>query len=164
MTVRTLTVERFSVTSVAPFESVLARIDAAIGHPDIRTFLAELAQTRGLEDLEQLVARAIGPSGLMEFVRFDLGEVLRKERGGASPKIVRLVIGNPIIMKQMTQHVPDAASYAPVTILIDERQDGVRLSYDRIGSYLLPYHSVDALKVARALDEKIERLLVAAAA
>jgi len=164
MTVRTLTVERFSVTSVAPFESVLARIDAAIGHPDIRTFLAELAQTRSLEDLEQLVARAIGPSGLMEFVRFDLGEVLRKERGGASPKIVRLVIGNPIIMKQMTQHVPDAASYAPVTILIDERQDGVRLSYDRIGSYLLPYHSVDALKVARALDEKIERLLVAAAA
>ena len=31
-------------------------------------------------DLEQLVQGAIGSSGLMEFVRFDAGEVLRKER------------------------------------------------------------------------------------
>jgi hypothetical protein len=27
---------------------------------------------------------------------------------------VRLVIGNPLIMKEMVKHVPDAASYAPV--------------------------------------------------
>ena len=49
----------------------------------------------------------------MEFVRFDAGEVLRKERGGQGPKILRLVVGNPLIMKEMAKSVPDAASYAP---------------------------------------------------
>ena len=34
--------------------------------------------------------------------------------------------GNPIIMKEMARIVPDAAAYAPVTILVDERADGVR--------------------------------------
>jgi hypothetical protein len=31
-------------------------------------------------------------------------------------------------MKEMVKHVPDTGSYAPVTILVDERLDGVRLS------------------------------------
>jgi hypothetical protein len=51
------------------------------------------------------------------------------------------VIGNPLIMKEMVKHVPDAASYAPVTVLIDERGDGVHLSYDLMASFLAPYES-----------------------
>jgi hypothetical protein len=35
------------------------------------------------------------------------------------PKIVRLLIGNPLIMKEMAKHVADAGSYAPVTVLVD---------------------------------------------
>jgi len=77
-----------------------------------------------------VVHGAIGSSDLMEFIRFDAGEVLRKERGGQTPKILRLVGGNPVIMKEMAKTVPDAASYAPITILVDERADGVHLSYD----------------------------------
>jgi hypothetical protein len=42
--------------------------------------------------------------------------------------MIRFVIGNPLIMKEMAKRVPDAGSYAPVTILIDERPDGVHLS------------------------------------
>jgi hypothetical protein len=33
-------------------------------------------------------------------------------------------------MKEMVRHVPDAGAYAPITILIDERADGVHISYD----------------------------------
>jgi Domain of unknown function DUF302 len=73
----------------------------------------------------------------MEFVRFDIGAVLRKEQGDRARKSLRLVVGNPLIMKEMAKHVPDAASYAPVTILTDERADGVRLSYDRIPAFSL---------------------------
>src|ERR1700680_1427861 len=50
-------------------------------------------------------------------------------------------------------------SYAPVTVLVDERDDGVHLSYDRMTSFLSPYENPDALKVARELDSKVERLL-----
>jgi hypothetical protein len=62
-------------------------------------------------------------------------------------------------MKEMVKHVSDAGSYAPVTILIDERSDGVHLSYDRMESYLLPYGNAEALAVARNLDAKITTLL-----
>jgi hypothetical protein len=62
-------------------------------------------------------------------------------------------------MKEMAKHVPDAGSYAPVTILVDERPDGVHLTYDRMASLLAPYGSADALAVARDLDSKIENLL-----
>ena len=92
----------------------------------------------------------------MEFARFDSGDVLRKERGGQGPKMLRLVVGNPLIMKEMAKIVPDAGSYAPVTILIDERTDGVHLSYDSMASLLAPYGSEAALVVARDLDAKIK--------
>src|SRR4029078_11561199 len=113
--------------------------------------------------LEAVVHGAIGPSELMEFVRFDSGDVLRKERGGQGPKMLRLVVGNPLIMKEMAKVVPDAASYAPVTILVDERADGVHLSYDSMASLLAPYANDVALVVARDLDAKIESLLATAA-
>ena len=77
--------------------------------------------------------------------------------------MIRLVIGNPLIMREMAKHVPDAGSYAPVTVLVDERADGVHLSYDRMASLLAPHNNPEALKVARDLDEKVEALLSAAA-
>jgi hypothetical protein len=36
----------------------------------------------------------------------------------------------------MVKHVPDAGTYASVTILVDERPDSVHLSYDRMTSFL----------------------------
>jgi uncharacterized protein (DUF302 family) len=126
-------------------------------------FHAAVVATTTAADLEAVVHRAIGSSGLMEFVRFDAGEVLRKERHGQGPKILRLVVGNPLIMKEMARTVPDAAAYAPITILVDERADGVHLSYDSMASLLAPYASQAALLVARDLDTKIEGLLEMAA-
>jgi uncharacterized protein (DUF302 family) len=72
---------------------------------------------------------------------------------------MRFLVGNPLIMRQMVKVVPAAGSYAPVTILIAERADGVHLSYDRMTSFLAPYGNADALKVAQTLDAKIEALL-----
>ena len=99
----------------------------------------------------------------MSFVQFDHGTIVRKETGSDRPRMVRLVIGNPLIMKEMAKHVPDAGSYAPVTVLVDERPDGVHLSYDRMASFLAPYGNPDALAVAQSLDKKVEDLLRQAA-
>jgi hypothetical protein len=62
---------------------------------------------------------------------------------------------NPLIMKEMVKHVPDAASYAPVTVLIDERADGVHVSYDLMASFLAPFGNAEASAVARQLDQKV---------
>ena len=139
---------RVSVVSSRPFEEVVRRLTATIGRPDMNAFHDAVAAATTLADLEEVVHGAIGSSDLMEFVRFDAGEVLRKERNGHGPKILRLVVGNPLIMKEMAKTVPDAAAYAPVTILVDERADGVHLSYDSMASLLAPYGSQAALLVA----------------
>jgi hypothetical protein len=122
-------------------------------------FHSAVAAAATASELETVVQAAIGTSELMEFVRFNAGEVLRKERGGRGPESLRLVVGNPLIMKEMARAVPDAAAYAPITILLDERADGVHLSYDSMASLLAPYGSQAALAVARGLDAKVERLL-----
>jgi uncharacterized protein (DUF302 family) len=163
MTTRQIQVQRFSVTSSKSFDEVVAGVDAAIGHPHIKAFSSEVATAKTYSELEEVVHRVLGPSDLMEFTRFDLGAILRKEKGTARNSL-RLVAGNPLIMKRMVEHPPDAGSYAPVTILIDERTDGVHLSYDRMASLLDPYGNEEAMKVARDLDSKVELLLTAAAA
>jgi uncharacterized protein (DUF302 family) len=97
-------------------------------------------------------------------MQLDHGAVLRKETGRNTPRIIRFIMGNPLIMKEMAKHVPEAGSYAPVTVLVDERADDVHLSYDRMASFLAPYGNREALEVARDLDRKIEDLLREAAA
>ena len=163
MAIRQISVERFSVTSSRPFEDVVSAVDTGIGHPDMKLFLKSLNAAGTFDELEKTVQQAVGPSDLMEFARFDLGEVLSKDHGSRAPRILRLIAGNPATMKKMAEHVPDAGSYAPVTILIDERPDGVHLSYDRMSSFLASYGNPDALRVARDLDSKVEALLTAAA-
>src|SRR5262249_30488848 len=127
------------------------------------TFVRDIATAPSLADLERIVNATAGPAGLVEMARCDIGEVLRTELGNNARKSMRLVIGNPLIMKEMVKHVPDAASYAPVTVLVDERAGGVHLSYDLMASLLAPYENAQASAVARQLDEKVLALLTAAA-
>jgi len=163
MTTIDVALRRFSVVSSRPFDEIVQRLMGTIGRPDIAAFRDAMESATTVADLEKVVQGAIGSSGLMEFVRFDAGEVLRKEGSGRSPRILRLVVGNPIIMREMATVVPDAAAYAPVTILVDERSDRVHLSYDLMASLLAPYGSPTALAVARDLDTKVVALLETAA-
>jgi uncharacterized protein (DUF302 family) len=157
-------VERFSLTSSRSFDDVLAAINDAVGHPEMADFWSSTQKARTVGELENSIQKALGRTGLMSFVQFDHGAIVRKATGRDKPRMVRLVIGNPLIMQEMARHVPDAGSYAPVTILVDERADGVHLSYDRMASFLAPYGNAQALAVARDLDSKIGTLLQEAAA
>ena len=159
-----INVDRVTVTSRKPLQDVLSNFDAAVGHPNIEEFWKRVAAAKTTSEMEKVVQSALGPSGFMEFARFDHGGVVHKGETGDHPKVFRLVIGNPLIMREMVKHVHDAGSYAPVTILIDERSDGVHISYDRMSSFLAPYENAEAMKVARDLDAKVEGLLGSAAA
>jgi uncharacterized protein (DUF302 family) len=163
MPIHEFAVERWSVVSSKPFEQIVSSVDAAIGHPDMQEFGKNVGAAKTWQELEQVVHAVIGPSGFMEFARFNLGQILKKEKGASAPQILRIVLGNPLIMKKMAEHVPETGSYAPITILIDQREDGVHISYDRMASYLASYGNLAALKVARELDAKVEALLTAAA-
>jgi|ERR1700739_4059323 uncharacterized protein (DUF302 family) len=162
--IRKIEMERFSLTTSKPFDEVVAGVNTAIGHPDMAEFGRSTHEARSFAELKSAVEKGLGKTGLMLFMQLDHGAVVRKETGRDIPRIIRFVIGNPLIMKEMARHVPDAGSYAPVTVLVDERPDGVHLSYDRMSSLLAPYGSPDALQVAQDLDNKVEDLLKQAAA
>jgi len=162
--IKKIEIERFSLTSSKPFDQVVAALNAAIGHPDMAEFGRSTREARSFAELKSAVEKGLSKAGLMLFMQLDQGAVVQKETGQGTPRIIRLLIGNPLIMKEMAKHVPDAGSYAPVTVLVDDRADGVHLSYDRMASFLAAYGNRDALQVAEDLDNKVETLLREAAA
>ena len=162
--IRKVEMERFTVTSSKPFDAVVAAIKELIGHPNMADLWRAMQRTTTAAELEAAIQPALGESGLMQFAEFDHGMIIRNGTQHRTSRIIRLVMGNPLIMKEMTKRVPDAGSYAPVTVLVDERADGVHISYDRMASLLAPYGNPDALSVARDLDAKVEHLLQQAAA
>ena len=156
-------VERFTLSSSKAFDQVVAGLNAAIGHPDMAEFWKSTHRAQSVAELQSTIEKVLGRTGLMLFAEFDHGAIVRKGTGRDTPRMIRFVIGNPLIMREMVKHVPDAGSYAPVTILLDERPDGVRLSYDRMASLLAPYENADGLDVAKDLDAKVEALIASVA-
>jgi len=161
--IATVQIERFSMTSSRPFNETLAAIKAAAGHPDMVEFAKRTAAAPSFPEFESIVREGLGTAGLMLFMELDHGAVIRKAMGRDKPRMVRLIMRNPLIMQQMARHVPYAGSCSPVTVLVDERSDGVHISYDRMASLLASYGSSDALAVASNLDKKVEILLSEAA-
>jgi uncharacterized protein (DUF302 family) len=112
--IRKIEIERFSLTSSKPFDQVVAAVSAAIGHPDMAEFGRSTHEARSFAELKSAVEKGLSKAGLMLFMQLDHGAVVRKQTGRDTPRIIRFVIGNPLIMKEMAKHVPDAGSYAPV--------------------------------------------------
>jgi uncharacterized protein (DUF302 family) len=159
MTTRKIEVERVTFVSKRSFEEVLALLDKGIGRPNMSELGPRMQQAATFAEYAAIINGVVGSADLMEFLRLDLGAAMRRDPAVAAYKIVRIIAGNPLIMKQMAEHVPDAGSYAPVTILVYERGDGVHVSYDTMASYLASYGDERALKVAKDLDAKVLRLL-----
>ena len=157
--IRKIEMERFTVTSSKAFDVVVAGIKASVGHPNMASLWQAVQRATTSTELDAAIQPTLGKTGLMQFVEFDHGMVIRKGTEHRTSKMVRMVIGNPLIMKEMAKRVPDAGSYAPVTVLVDERVDGVHISYDRMASLLASYGDENALSVARDLDAKVEDVL-----
>jgi uncharacterized protein (DUF302 family) len=164
MTKKKVMVERVTFVSNRSFEDVLRSLDKCIGRPNLAELGRQMNEAPTFEEYASIIHGAVGSADLMEFLRLDLGSVLRKDPAAKAYKIVRIMAGNPLIMKQMTEHVPDAGSYAPITILVYEREDGVHVSYDTMASYLAASENEKALQVAKDLDAKVLHLLTEATA
>jgi hypothetical protein len=113
---RNISVTRLTVISAKAFESVIAKFNSQVGHPDAREFSKASSAAKTYAELAEVVGHAVGPSDLMVFLRLDIGRVVGLAGRVSGPKAVRYIIGNPLIMKQMAEHVIDAGAYAPVTV------------------------------------------------
>ena len=97
--------ERFSLTTSKQFDEVIAGVSAAIGHPNMAEFGRSTHEARSFAELKSAVEKGLSTVGLMLFMQLDHGAILRKETGRETPKMIRFVIGNPLIMKEMAKHV-----------------------------------------------------------
>lgn len=156
-------VRRHVIDSEQPFPAVLDGIFGGISQPDIGVLFSKLAASTSYEQFSSLVQQAQGSAGLMRFLQLDLDNALTLDPQApdwAGRRLVRLIAGNPVTMGQMTRHVADAGSYAPVTILIQELPDGrTRVAYDTVASAIAPYHDAAASQVAEHLDTEVLALL-----
>jgi uncharacterized protein (DUF302 family) len=146
-----------------PFSDVLDGVFGGISQPDIELLFSKLAASTSYEEFSSLVAQAQGSAGLMRFLQLDLDHALTLDpqaQDRAGRRLVRLIAGNPVTMGEMTRHVADAGSYAPVTILIQEMPGGgTRVAYDTVASAIAPYHDATATEVAQRLDTEVLDLL-----
>ncbi len=154
-----ITVERFCIQSSKSFEEVLLGLEEGIGRPSMSVLQPQLDAASSFPEFRALIESAVGSADLMEFLRLDLGRVMSKDPEAQAYRIVRIIAGNPLIMKRMVEHLPHAGSYAPVTILVYESQSTVHICYDTMESLLTSYRSEPALQVAKELDSKVIRLL-----
>ena len=156
-------VRRHVIDSARPFSSVLDGLFGGISQPEIGRLFSQLEASTSYEEFSSIVQRAQGSAGLMRFWQLNLDAALSLDpqaTGQAGRRLLRLIAGNPVTMGEMTRHVADAGSYAPVTILIQEMPDGgTRVAYDTVTSALAPYHDAAALQVAQRLDTEVLGLL-----
>ena len=83
MPVRKVEVERFSLTTSRPFESVVCALKSSIGQLDLAAFASASKSSGTFAELEEVINRNMGESGLMLFLEFDHGAVVRKENPDA---------------------------------------------------------------------------------
>jgi hypothetical protein len=161
-TTRATSGERFTITTTRSFADVVGAIERAVAHPNVPELFRRMKDAAGPEALRRIVDDAVAPHGLLEFIRFDFGLVLSKDDPPTRRGAVRLMLGNPLVMRELVRGAPDAGSNAPVSVLVDERDGHVRLAYDRTAPGLSG-GDPHALESARALDAKVEALLCEAA-
>jgi hypothetical protein len=161
-TVRATSGERFTLTTTRGFADVVGAISRAVAHPNVPELFRKMKDAATPVALRSVVEEALGPHALLEFIRFDFGLVLAKDDPPTRRGAVRFLLGNPLIMRELVRGAPDAGSNAPISILVDERDGGVRLAFDRTAPGLSG-GDPHALETARQLDAKVEALLEASA-
>jgi len=156
-------VRRHVFTSERPFAEIMDGIYGGVSQPDIGSLFRQLAASTSYEQFTSLVLEAQGSAGLMRFLELELDRALALDpqaQSSAGRGLVRLIAGNPVTMGEMTRHVPDAGSYAPVTILVQELPGGgTRLAYDSVASAIAIYEDPAATQVAENLDTEVLALL-----
>lgn len=106
---------------------------------------------------EREVESHAGPSGFMFFTAWDHGGWINKV--GIDRKVLRVVIGNPLIAITMLRHDVTAGLFAPVEILLTEEPGGhSALTYVLPSSLMVVEPNAPLLAAAKELDSKLAAL------
>jgi uncharacterized protein (DUF302 family) len=155
---------RIEIDTSTSFGEVLSRLRELMGDANVPEVvaLAKAAMTEA-EYVRIVEERFVGESGFMLFYEIDHGGWL--SRFGINQRVVRWILGNPLIAITMIRHDITAGLFAPVEILVTENEDGqgAKITYVRPSSLILIEENPPLREAANALDEKLAALIAKAA-
>jgi uncharacterized protein (DUF302 family) len=154
---------RIEVDTSVSFDEVLIRLRRLMGDarvPEV-VALAKEAITEA-EYAQKVEERFIGESGFTLFHEIDHGGWL--PRFSINRRSVRLILGNPLIAITMIRHDITAGLFAPVEILVTEKEGGpgTTITYVAPSSVMVIEENPPLLEAAKGLDEKLDALIAKA--
>ena len=114
------------------------------------------------ESYRSKVESHVGASGFMLFTMFDHGGWITKV--GIDRKVLRVIIGNPLIAITMLRHDVTAGLFAPVELLLVSEHRGSSLTYVKPSSLMVVDDNPALLAAAEELDAKLAALAAKVAA
>ena len=149
---------RIEVETVLPFDEVLNRLRTQCGRATAGAIGEIVARTSSIEEFEREVnQRLVGPSGFMIFAEFDHSPWIRAY--GLNRRVLRVILGNPLIAITMLREDISAALFAPVELLLTDSGSGAGIQYVLPSSLMVISDNPPLLKAAQALDEKLSALI-----
>jgi uncharacterized protein (DUF302 family) len=151
-----------------PFRGVRVRYDSTKSYDELVTaLLADIGREpvpindlatahEGWEAYRAAVEPHVGPSGFMLFGLLDHGAWIAK--AGVGGKVLRVILGNPLIAITMLRHDATAGLFAPVELLLQDEPDGSSLTYVKPSSLMVVDENPELLSAAEALDAKLGAL------
>ena len=149
---------RIQVDSALGFDEVLNRLRSQCGRATAGAIGEITARTSSVAEFEREVNQnLVGPSGFMIFSEFDHSPWLRTY--GLNRRVLRVILGNPLIAITMLREDISAALFAPVELLLTDNGSGATIQYVQPSSLIVINDNPPLLKAARALDEKLAALI-----
>lgn len=145
---------RVIARSTRPFDDVCANLERLVGRAALETLSAGASK----QDIEDSVARTVGPSGLLIFQVLEHGRLL-STLGLRSLNARLYVIGNPLLAAQMTKDCPAAGLYVPLRLFVSEENGQTVATYDRPSASLSQFGNTRITEIGLMLDAKIAGLV-----
>jgi len=151
------------------FDGVRVRYDSAKSYDELRDALLadigeqpvpinELATSTGdWQSYQERVEPHVGPSGFMLFALIDHGAWITN--AGIDRRVLRVILGNPLIAITMLRHDVRAGLFAPVELLLTDEGAGSSLTYVKPSSLMVVEPNPELLGAAEELDAKLAALV-----
>ena len=147
---------RLTFDSNKGFDEVMSSLLADVG--DKPVLLNEVADnSESWDSYKKVIESRVGPSGFSLFAIIDHGAWIKKV--GIRRKVIRFIIGNPMIAITMLRHYLTAGLFAPVELILIEQDNGrSSLTYVKPSSLVVVAKNDALLDAANQLDSKLHAL------
>jgi uncharacterized protein (DUF302 family) len=151
---------RIQVESDRGFDEIVRRLHEQTGRTTIGEITGLAATASSSEDFHKDVSqRFVGPSGFMVFAEFDHGGWI--SRYGINRRVLRVILGNPLIAITLMRHDISAGLFAPVEILLVDHESGPgsTVHYVRPSTLMMVDGNPELASAALELDRKLDLLI-----